>query len=70
MEKLLCVIFIALIYNLSMAQQKTGVQVITHDPLFNTLVDTHAKMEVLADGFQWTEGPVWIKKENIFFSQM
>ncbi len=61
MKKLLCVLLITSISNLSMAQQKTVGQVITLDPLFNTLVDKDAKIEVLADGFQWTEGPVWVK---------
>ena len=62
MKKLLCVLLITSIYNLSMAQQKTVGQVISLDPSFNTLVDKDAKIEVLADGFKWTEGPVWVKE--------
>lgn len=33
-----------------------------HDPRFDKLVPKDAKLEVLAKGFKWTEGPVWIKK--------
>ena len=29
------------------------------DPQFNTLVSPQAKIEKLAEGFQWSEGPVW-----------
>lgn len=54
-----------------MAQQKTVGEVISLDPLFNTLVDKDAKIEVLADGFQWTEGPVWVKDGNyLLFSDV
>src|SRR5690606_23473260 len=30
------------------------------DPAFDELVDTSAKIEVLAKGFNWSEGPLWI----------
>lgn len=32
------------------------------DPAFDKLVPKDAAIEVLADGFEWSEGPVWIKK--------
>ena len=31
-------------------------------PGFDQLVPTEAKLEKLAEGFDWTEGPVWVKK--------
>ncbi len=31
------------------------------DPAFDALVPKTAKIEVLAGGFKWTEGPVWVK---------
>jgi len=30
------------------------------DPRFHDLIAPDAKIEVLADGFEWTEGPVWV----------
>src|SRR5688572_10936858 len=30
------------------------------DPRFDMLIDPDAKLEELAHGFAWTEGPVWI----------
>ncbi|MEX0936981.1 MAG: SMP-30/gluconolactonase/LRE family protein [Pirellulales bacterium] len=32
-----------------------------HDPRFDELVPQDAKLEKLAEGFDWSEGPVWIK---------
>jgi gluconolactonase len=35
--------------------------IIRKDPRFDKLVPRNAFLEKLADGFQWVEGPVWIK---------
>ncbi len=35
-------------------------QVEIYDPAMEQLVDKNSKIEILADGFTWTEGPVWI----------
>lgn len=35
-----------------------------HDPRFDKLVPPDAKIEVLASGFEWTEGPVWIADDG------
>ncbi len=41
------------------------------DPRFDKLVAPDAKLEKLADGFQWVEGPVWNRKENyLLFSNI
>jgi gluconolactonase len=34
------------------------------DPKIDQLIPKDAKIEVLAGGFKWTEGPVWDKKDN------
>jgi gluconolactonase len=36
-------------------------KIIRKDPRFDKLVPADAKIEKLATGFKWTEGPVWIK---------
>jgi gluconolactonase len=60
-----------MISNLTMGQLKTIGQVISLDPSFDKLIDKSAKIEVLADGFQWSEGPVWIKDEKcLLFSDV
>jgi len=41
------------------------------DPRFDELVPADAKLEVLAEGFEWTEGPVWSKFEGyLLFSDI
>jgi gluconolactonase len=40
---------------------KTLGTIIRKDPRFDKLIPPGAQMEVLAGGFEWTEGPLWIK---------
>jgi gluconolactonase len=41
------------------------------DPKFDALIPKGSKIEVLAGGFKWTEGPVWDKKTNsLLFSDI
>lgn len=35
------------------------------DPALDALVSADAKIEILAEGFKWSEGPVWVKKHNM-----
>jgi gluconolactonase len=34
------------------------------DPAIDQLIPKDAKIEVLAGGFRWTEGPLWVKKDG------
>jgi len=34
------------------------------DPALNAMISEEAEIEILADGFGWSEGPVWIKDKN------
>lgn len=53
------------------AQQRTIGKVISLDPAFDLLVDKNEKIEVLADSFMWSEGPVWVKDGNhLLFSDV
>lgn len=41
------------------------------DPAFAAFVDTKASIEILASGFQWSEGPVWVPTINsLLFSDV
>jgi len=45
--------------------------IVRHDPRFDALVPKGAKLEKIADGFIWVEGPVWDKKEQaLLFSDI
>ena len=36
----------------------------SYDPAFNTIVAADAKIEVIATGLQWAEGPAWVTNGN------
>lgn len=36
-------------------------KIVREDPRFDELIAADARLEVLASGFKWSEGPVWIK---------
>lgn len=35
------------------------------DPGLDALVDPAAKVEIIAEGFDWSEGPLWLESQNI-----
>lgn len=35
------------------------------DPALDNIISTGAKAEIVAEGYTWSEGPVWIEKENM-----
>lgn len=45
--------------------------IVRHDPRLDALVPKHAKLEKLADGFDWSEGPVWdASRKRLLFSDI
>ena len=51
----------ALIYpHTRVLDAERGLAYEARDPAFATVVDTGAAVEVLASGFDWSEGPVWV----------
>ena len=40
------------------------------DPRLDALVPKDAVLEILADGFDWSEGPVWDKRRRVLFSDV
>ena len=38
------------------------------DPAFDVLVSPTAKIEVIANGFEWIEGPVWVEKHKMLLA--
>jgi gluconolactonase len=50
---------------------KTLGEIVSKDPAFEKLVPNGTKIEVLADGFDWSEGPVWIPSDrHLLFSDI
>lgn len=48
------------------AERKTIGEVERLDPAFDTLVPADAKLEIIAEGFDWSEGPLWIPADGGF----
>jgi gluconolactonase len=49
---------------LTFSQMKTTGKIYQEDEAFNELVSPDAQIEVLAEGFHWSEGPVWMKEDG------
>ena len=35
------------------------------DPALDSIISPDARIEIIADGFEWSEGPLWIEKNNM-----
>ncbi|MDA7623485.1 SMP-30/gluconolactonase/LRE family protein, partial [bacterium] len=64
----------ALAFSLASAQQQpfpTAGTVERLDPALDQLIAPNTRIEVIASGFTWSEGPVWDKKNNrLLFSDV
>jgi gluconolactonase len=53
------------------SDSKNEVKIVRLDPKLDSLIPKEAKVEQLADGYKWTEGPVWNKKGSyLLFSDI
>jgi gluconolactonase len=74
----LAAILLAMLVALPAAKNRAADQAATRagdierrDPRFDQLVPRDARLEKLGDGYTWTEGPVWNRKENyLLFSDI
>ncbi|MCR9228160.1 MAG: SMP-30/gluconolactonase/LRE family protein [Flavobacteriaceae bacterium] len=56
-------IFLLLVHTIGcFGQNKTTGKLVALDDAFYDYIDENAKIEVLAEGFIWAEGPVWVKE--------
>jgi len=62
-------LLICLLAGSTLCNAQTGRPLMTlqqFDPQFATVVSKNAKAKILADGFLWSEGPVWVEKYKMF----
>jgi len=52
----------------SLTPQEVNVEVVRLDPAMDAIVPTNPKIFKLAEGFQFTEGPIWMKYGDLLFS--
>jgi len=44
---------------------KTTGSIEKFDPALDNIIASNAKIEIIAEGFEWSEGPLWIEKHNM-----
>jgi len=65
MRKYLLFLFVVMLCcSKNYCQQKKG-YVEKTDPALDAIIDSQAKVEIIADGFDWCEGPVWVESEKM-----
>jgi len=64
MKKLLGTLSLLTLGTATLAQYQTIGKIHRYDAALDALLDTTAKIEIVAQGFTWSEGPVWVKKEG------
>ena len=52
----------------AMTPQEVNVEVVRLDPAIDSIIPSNPKIFKLADGFQFTEGPIWMKSGDVLFS--
>jgi gluconolactonase len=62
MRVLAAVLFAVLFHTVSAWAEPVAATITSLDPRFDWLVPKNAKLETIADGFTWVEGPVWQKQ--------
>ena len=71
MKKLMSLLSATIITYSALGQTKTIGRIIQNDPELSNLLNIEDKLEVLGEGFEWSEGPVWIKDGNyLLFSDV
>ena len=66
-----CLLLIAvLFFTRSYCQEKKG-QIIKNDPALDAIISANATVEIIASGFEWSEGPQWVEsKKMLLFSDV
>ena len=61
MKTIISTIMASIITYSALGQIKTTGKIIQNDEKLSELVSLDAKLEILGEGFEWAEGPVWVK---------
>src|SRR5690606_4826045 len=65
---LLLILILSLLINPAYTQEakyKTTGNVERIDPALDAIMDTTVKAEIIAEGFVWSEGPLWVEDEQM-----
>ena len=72
MKTLLLTVAFLFILNESFSQNyKKDASIITNSPKLSIIIPEAAQIEIIGEGFEWTEGPLWLPTENkLIFSDI
>jgi len=59
------IVILILVFLSSCKQEQEAGYVEKLDPALDTILSCDTKVEVLAEGFEWSEGPLWVENENM-----
>lgn len=66
MRNLLAIAFLLVTFSCKVAEQTNTLGSIERlDPALDNLIDPSASLEILSDGYDWSEGPVWVESEKM-----
>jgi gluconolactonase len=61
----------ALKYDTVNKETKTKGEIVVVDDQLKTVIDTNAPIEIIAQGYDWSEGPLWLEREQkLIFSDV
>ncbi len=56
---------------MSEMKQRTTGSILRMDPLIDSLISPESEIEILASGFEWSEGPLWLEEQQaLLFSDV
>ncbi|MCP9763192.1 SMP-30/gluconolactonase/LRE family protein [Lacihabitans soyangensis] len=71
MKKLTLSLTLMITTYFSSAQKPKIGKIISNDPSLSTLIDVNSQLEILGEGFEWSDGPIWVKDGNyLLFSDV
>ncbi len=65
MKNTVYVLAFAMLTSCSQKEMKTIGTIERIDPALDAIIQGSPQVEVIAEGFKWSEGPVWIKEQNM-----
>ena len=66
MKVLYLFIAVILVWSCKPKEEKSSIASIERlDPALDALIDQNANVEIIMDGFSWSEGPLWLPNENM-----
>jgi gluconolactonase len=70
MKTLVLALGFSLLFSCKMSEQKSNTEIDIgsierQDPALDALVSNDAKIEIIGEGYKWSEGPVWVPQHNM-----